>query len=218
MKQVGVRIGLILLIAIFIASGWYLLSPLFLNRTVNEASPFVFPHKDEVGMIMPPDLSIGEVVAARIVTPPTDAATSTATAIMEAIEQEQSAQATAPASGPAITGPTVLGQGRFVDGDGFHKGSGLATLYALADGTYLLRFEEFTTTNGPDLRVFLSPNAVPTDHGSLGEYLEVGTLKGNIGDQNYTLPAGFDPSGYKSVVIYCLPFQVIFATATLETL
>jgi hypothetical protein len=50
----------------------------------------------------------------------------------------------------------------------------------------------------------------------LGDYLDLGSLKGNVGDQNYALPADFDPTLYKSVVIYCQPFRVIFATATLQ--
>jgi hypothetical protein len=47
------------------------------------------------------------------------------------------------------------------------------------------------------------------------DYIDLGFLKGNIGDQNYDLPAGVDLSQYNSVVIYCLPFHVVFSTATL---
>jgi hypothetical protein len=47
-------------------------------------------------------------------------------------------------------------------------------------------------------------------------YLDLGSLKGNIGNQNYEIPAGTDISEYQSVVIYCLPFHVIFSTATIS--
>jgi hypothetical protein len=62
----------------------------------------------------------------------------------------------------------------------------------------------------------LSTNPNPTDPASLDTYLDLGSLKGNLGDQNYTIPDGIHVTQYKSVIIYCLPFQVIFATATLQ--
>ena len=219
MKQLFIRIGLILLIAIFIASGWYLLSPLFLNHTVDEPSPFVFPTKQDTR-------TAAEQVAARILTPEgTTVATRTATAIMGAVEAKPVAVPAEPVPAVSTTErlfgktpePTLLAQGNFVDGDSFQRGSGLVTLIAALDGTYLLRFENFWTTNGPALNVLLSPNAIPTGADTLGEYLDLGDLKGNMGDQNYTLPADFDPTLYKSVVIYCVPFRIIFASATLET-
>lgn len=49
----------------------------------------------------------------------------------------------------------------------------------------------------------------------MGQFLDLGELKGNVGSQNYEIPAGTDLSIYNSVVIYCQPFHVVFATATL---
>jgi hypothetical protein len=46
-------------------------------------------------------------------------------------------------------------------------------------------------------------------------YLDLGSLKGNLGNQNYDIPAGTDINQFKSVVIYCLPFHVVFSTADL---
>jgi hypothetical protein len=74
------------------------------------------------------------------------------------------------------------------------------------------------TSSGPDLHVLLSPNEAPTNHDSLGDYLDLGDLQSNIGDQNYTLPADIDLTQYRSVVIYCVPYRIVFATATLEGL
>ena len=229
MKEIGIRIGLIIVIAIFIASGWYFLAPFFNSNLRDMPARFNFPAKEEVGMIMPPQ-TIAEVVAARLAGNPlgADQATITGTAIMSAVNEDQAADAAAAdpvadpesAATPTITPtailPLVIGQGQFVDGDIFHKGSGTATILQAADGSYVLRLTEFTSSVGPDLRVLLSPTAAPASHARLGEYFEIGKLKGNIGDQEYNLPDDFDPTAYKSVVIYCQPFRVIFATATLK--
>ena len=56
---------------------------------------------------------------------------------------------------------------------------------------------------------------MPADRDELGDYIDLGSLKGNIGNQNYEIPAGTDLSQYQSIVIYCQPFHVVFATATL---
>ena len=244
MKQFAKAVLAIALFAILFASGWYFASPLLRNRTVDEALPFElplpvppiqtptleatpqFPGDDEIGAILPPTATVTSTVTVTVTATTTAPVTSTesattengsATATVTATTVTTTSTATPAAVGDApVTAPTVLAQGSFVDGDSFHKGSGLATLYHTPDDSYLLRFDDFVATNGPDLHVLLSPNAAPVDHASLGEYLDLGALKGNIGAQNYELPAGFDPTHYKSVVIYCLPFQIIFATAALE--
>lgn len=212
MKQLGIRIGLIIAIAIFIVSGWYLLAPLFFGTPARETPRFRFPEKEEVGMIIPPQ-TLAEAVAFRLVEQPLggDAATKTSAAIFAALE----ATPTPLAAAPVIT-PTVIAHGQFIDGDILHKGSGTAAIWREADGRFVLRLTNFRTSVGPDLRVLLSPAASPVSHARLGDYIEVSQLKGNLGDQEYVLPADFDPTHYQSVVIYCAPFRVIFATATLN--
>lgn len=111
---------------------------------------------------------------------------------------------------PEEAEPRVLASGRFVDADDSHQGSGTATIYELEDGSRVLRFEEFEVTNGPDLHVFLIP-----EDGDMEGYVDLGSLKGNIGNQNYEIPADVDPSEFGSVIIYCVPFSVLFATASL---
>lgn len=110
-----------------------------------------------------------------------------------------------------------LSTGSFRDADSFHKGSGKADIYQGADGSYVLRFEDFDVTNGPDLHVYLAKHPDPTTSGEVndGGYLDLGAIKGNQGSQNYNVPAGTDISQYKSVVIYCQPFHVVFSVAPL---
>ncbi len=116
------------------------------------------------------------------------------------------------------TQPALLASGKFGAVDGVHKGQGSARVFRLSDGQRILRLEEFKVTNGPDLYVYLSGHAAPRNSGQLheGGALEVGRLKGNIGNQNYALPADVDLSKFKSVVIYCKQFSVIFSTAELS--
>ena len=111
------------------------------------------------------------------------------------------------------TAPEVLSVGMFHGADGFHKGVGNATVYRLPDGSDVLRFTDFSVTNGPALSVYLvkgSKGIVDSGHVNLGR------LKGNIGNQNYPIPAGTDLSEYGSVVVYCVPFRTVFAVATLK--
>ena len=106
--------------------------------------------------------------------------------------------------------------GHFRDADSFHKGSGGATIYRAPSGESVLRLEEFRVTNGPELHVLLVPHADPQGRGDVSGYYDLGELKGNEGNQNYPLPPEVDAAEYNSVVIYCLPFRVIFSVASLN--
>ena len=111
------------------------------------------------------------------------------------------------------------GQGRRVPGPGhFHRGSGQAIIYRGTDGSHLLRLENFNVTNGPDLRVLVSPHPDPRSRDDLNSrgYVELARLKGNRGNQNYPIPDNVDVSTVNSVIIYCSPFHVIFSVAPLR--
>jgi hypothetical protein len=114
------------------------------------------------------------------------------------------------------TAPGALRSGQFHDVA--HEGTGTAAVVRLADGKYVLRLEEFSVLNGPDLYVYLSALPDSTDSGPVlqSKYLSVAKLKGNKGNQTYELPADFDPATYNSVVIWCQQFRVNFATAPLK--
>jgi len=101
-----------------------------------------------------------------------------------------------------------------------HQTSGRATIYRNKDGKTHLRLSDFTTSNGPDVHVVLvrsEDKALEQEivKGDL-EHVELGTLKGNQGDQNYDLPAAVDLNQYQAVAIYCKRFHAIFGVARLE--
>ena len=114
--------------------------------------------------------------------------------------------------------PVALASGSFRDADSFHRGSGTATIYWLPDDSYLLRLEDFEVTNGPDLRVLLAEAGDPMSRDELqaGGYTHLAKLKGNKGSQNYEIPADINLDEQNSVIIYCMPFHVIFSVAPLE--
>ncbi len=102
--------------------------------------------------------------------------------------------------------------GNFVGaGDGFHNAEGVAKIIQLADGTDILRLENFKATNGPDLYIYLSTDKTNAD------IVNLGRLKGNIGNQNYLIPAGTDMTKYNTALIWCRAFSVIFGSAQLLT-
>jgi hypothetical protein len=118
---------------------------------------------------------------------------------------------------PMTDRPTVINGGSFVQIDVIHGAEGTATLYQLENGSRVVRFEDFRVTNGPDLHVLLSTHEAPRSHDDLGSnYIDLGQLKGNVGNQNYAIPGDVDLSLYKSVVIYCVPFQIVFSSASLH--
>ena len=118
---------------------------------------------------------------------------------------------------PSDVSLTVVRQGRFSDADRAHEGQGLAEILQTVDGTYLLRLSDFQVTNGPDLKVWLLTAEDPKESRdvSASEWLSLGPLKGNIGDQIYAIPADAEIDRYRSVVIWCERFGVLFSPAPL---
>lgn len=113
-------------------------------------------------------------------------------------------------------GGTVVAAGAFRDADRSHNGTGTVEVIEQS-GQTIVRFTEFEVTNGPDLYVWLvkAGNVQNSSDVKASEWLELGVLKGNIGDQNYTLPAGANIADYKTVTIWCRQFGVLFSAADL---
>jgi hypothetical protein len=102
--------------------------------------------------------------------------------------------------------------GSFVGaGDGFHNAEGLAKIIPLADGSTILRLENFKSTNGPNVHVYLSTDKTASN------FVDLGRLKANNGNQNYIIPNGTDLAKYSSVLIWCKDFSVLFGSAELST-
>ena len=110
---------------------------------------------------------------------------------------------------------TVLSSGSFHSVA--HESKGTASIYQLADGKRILRLTNFETSNGPDVHVYLIAvnDAGDSETVKKAGFLELGSLKGNIGDQNYDIPANTDLAKYRAVTIWCKRFDVNFATAPL---
>lgn len=119
----------------------------------------------------------------------------------QSVAADESTEAATPAP---PTGPVVVKTGAFVVVE--EPGSGQATIYQLTDGSYLLRLENLSVNNGPDLRVRVR---------GAGDTLDLGGLKGNKGNQNYALPINFDPTQYDTADIWCRTFRSLFVQATL---
>jgi outer membrane protease len=103
----------------------------------------------------------------------------------------------------------------------FHKGahdtSGTATIYQAEPGKRLLRLTNFKTSNGPVVHVYLVAANDATDNDTVKKagFLDLGSIKGNEGDQNYDLPSNADLSKDRAVTIWCARFNVNFGTAPL---
>ena len=179
------------------AVAWWLASPLFIDKTVDEEFPAL------MNAVMPAGMEMVEAQATM------ETAMDNPTEVQEEMMEAMG----------AMLAPDAVKVGQFRDADSFHKGSGDATIYDLGTDGFVLRFEDFNVTNGPDLRVLLTTHPDPMGRGDVHAddvtYVELGKLKGNIGNQNYPIPDDVNVDDQHSVVIYCKPFQVVFAVAPL---
>jgi hypothetical protein len=209
-------LALVVSIVVF-GIAWYLISPLFVDARVSEG----FPTLGYMPTRTTDPIRAASTEAAAAMSTQTALAlgfdVGEATAMMEAAmtaEPELSDEVMPAAMNDQTK---IYASGNFYDVA--HAGRGLATIYTLADGARVLRFEDFEVENGPDLHVYLSTQD-PVEN-SVGVELvgafDLGELKGNIGDQNYEIAADFDLSPYRSVVIWCQPFRVPFSAAPLQT-
>jgi hypothetical protein len=125
---------------------------------------------------------------------------------------EVTAAAPPSGGGAAESGvPSALATGTFEAR--VHPGEGTATLVNTGDGSTVLTLRDFATDNGPDLFVYLVPPTAPEN--SVEGFVNLGSLKGNVGDQQYVLPADVDAGPGWRVVIWCRAFEVDFTEASL---
>lgn len=129
---------------------------------------------------------------------------------------------TAPTPAPepqAPTGPALIAQGALISHE--HDTSGTVSVFRLPDGTHQLALEGLETTTGPDVHVWLSQ--APVIEGFDGwftaanyDHLDLGELKGNRGNQVYTIPADANISDWSSITLWCEAFSVSFGAAELR--
>ena len=152
-KLVFIVVGIIVLIL-----AWYLISPLFIVKEVNEESPL-----DELGMDK------------------------------ETEDMPNSA--------------VIIAEADFMESA--HTVSGKA-LVIEEDGKKILRFEDFETVNGPNLHIYLSSDL------SSNDFIDLGAIKATKGNVNYEIPEGTDLEKYNKVLVWCVPFKVLFSYSDLQ--
>lgn len=185
-------------IVIVLGAAWFLFSPLLFDEVVDEAFPGV-PTPAALAAMSDEERQLAEE----------DVLAAAATMPDKAMADDMPVASTGE--------PALLAQGRFGDADAVHKGSGNAGLYQLAAGNYVIRLEDLNVTNGPDLRLVLAKHPAPGSSSDIKDnYLDLGALKGNVGNQNYEIPADVDISQYASVAVWCRAFGVLFSAAPLQ--
>ena len=189
---------LAVVLAVGIPAGWYLASPIFIRTELIEPDPIAarWPHDAD---------AVASAPGGRPTASPTTSPARLAPA----------------AASPRLPRPRLLGpwprparrrlrsrpprasSGTFTGTDDFHFGRGTATIVETAPGSYVLRLEDFSVRNGPDLYVYLSPDKSDYVDGAL----ELGKLKATDGAFGYALPAGTDPADFASALIWCKQFS-----------
>lgn len=167
MKTVFILLGIIVAGAI----AWYALSPLFMNRHVNEAVPLASAPVESLEDAAEPTLS-----------PATERAP-ISVVLSDSI--------------PVVDTP-------------IHPASGVVRVVKTGDET-IIRYENYQTINGPDVRVYLAKDLAATD------FVDLGPIKGTSGDINYPIPAGVAVDDYRYVLTWCEDFAVLFNSADLWT-
>lgn len=96
-----------------------------------------------------------------------------------------------------------------------HDGTGRAAVIRVRGGQRKLTLTNFETANGPDLFVYLVAGH-PTEEGQVSDHVDLGRLKGNKGNQQYSIPRDVDLQSYSTVVIWCRAFTALFTRAELR--
>jgi len=211
-KKIVIGAGGLVVGAAVIAFLYWTISPLFINHRVEEDFP-------AVASLASPETSPTPQPTSAEASPTIAAVTNTVLASSPTTAASATPEASpTPEPSPTPSEPIALLTGSFTQIDRLHGAEGRAVIYQLPDGQLVLRLEDLNAQNGPDLYVGLSGAVMPRSNQELFDqgYLELARLKGNQGNQNYELPSDLDLDLYRSAVIYCKAFSVIFSTADFE--
>ena len=206
----GVKIGVIAAVVIIVGLGaYYLASPLFISTEVDELLPTTAVESEAYQRFVSMNEEEKMQAAKQMSIQERDQIMATASKVNNSIDESMDQVQQQTQNNAATT--NVLRTGSFVGvGDGIHNAEGTAKVIPLQDGSNILRLEDLRVTNGPDLYVYLA-----TDKSS-SDFVNVGKLKANNGNQNYDVPTETDLTKYNTVLIWCRPFSVLFGSAELE--
>ena len=198
----------IIVAAMVIPIAVYTVSPLFISKAVNEPAPIIDRNSSssqfQKFMVMSEQerFEMGQQMRAdQKEAIMEDAASTEGLTVTEDMTESMSNNQASMALSGVFVGVN----------DGIHNAEGNVKVIQVPEGTgTVLRLEDFKSTNGPDLYVYLS-----TDK-SASDLVNLGRLKGNIGNQNYEIPSGTDLTKYDTVLIWCRAFSVLFGSAKLN--
>jgi hypothetical protein len=182
----------------WLAIGYFGLHTLFIDEEVSDALPTFDAAPDE-----PPTTDATPTPAPASPEPATPAPGDT-----PITTPDTTAEAIVTA---APTAPEIVTEASGTFESGAHPTRGTAAVLGNGTGQRFLRFEDFETDNGPDLNVYL----VNSSTGDVSDVIDLGDLRGNVGEQNYEIPGGVDLDVYDRVVIWCVRFGVGFGQADL---
>lgn len=202
----------IIIAAIVIPIGIYTLSPLFINTEINEPLPSLSSESSigfEKFMAMTEEEKIN--AAKNMTVEEKDMIMRTAAEQDTTINETMTSTMDSSKNTEQNENKNLL-VGDFMGvNDGIHNAEGKAKILTLSDGSQIIRLEDFRSTNGPDVHLYLSTNKQASD------FIDLGRLKANIGNQNYQIPVNTDYNKYKYVLIWCQPFSVLFGSAQLSS-
>jgi hypothetical protein len=225
-KKVLTVVIIVVVAAVVIPIGIYTISPLFTSNTVNEPLPTTaaIVNKNSASQEYQKFISTNEqdrtnaakqmsqrqknmvmIGAGQINNTINENAMAPGTIKGQQQQVQRNATTTTTTSSKTRTGAFIGA------GDGFHNAQGLAKVIPLGDGNSVLRLENFKSTNGPNVHLYLSTDKAASN------FIDLGRLKANNGNQNYNIPYRTDLSKYNMVLIWCKDFSVLFGSADLKT-
>ena len=215
----GVKLGIISAIVIIVGAGaYYLVSPLFFSTEVNEPLPTSVVQSESFQKFAAMNEEEKMQAAKQMSPQERDEIMSAAAKVNDSLDesmdqtlsQQQQPQLQNNTTSTTSTRQSTLRTGSFVGvGDGIHNAEGIAKVIPLQDRSNTLRLENLHVTNGPDLYVYIA-----TDK-SASDFVSLGRLKANNGNQNYDIPSEIDLTKYDTILIWCRPFSVLFGSAEL---
>jgi hypothetical protein len=177
-------------LAVALPVGWYVASPLWERSRLDESSPLADVTAQRAGPFSPEEYADAMGLAGEL--------------------QERARTDEAPLTVPAAF-PRLTRRGTFAGADDFHFGRGAALLIETTPGDFILRFEDFSVRNGPDLFVYLT-----NDRNDVSAAVNLGELRATDGNFNYDVPGSLNPHAFRYVIVWCRQFATRFALATLE--